>query len=294
MAFEHGFDSVKSFYQVTLRWTLAHQRGTLIVFLAICVATGVLFARAPKGFLPSEDSGQLFCITEAPQDISFDAMVTLQRQVANIVAQDPNVHAVMSFIGATGFNPQLNSGRMAITLKPFGERKPADEVVRELRPKLARLSGIRAFVQNVPAIRIGGHLTKSPYQYVLQGASTSELYHWTPIIERALRALPGLVDVTSDLEIARPQVMVEILRDRASALGVSAQQIESALSAAYGDGQVSTIYTATNQYSVILGLEPRYQATPEALSMLYVRSSKGTLVPLSAVAKLSYRIPSTR
>ncbi len=290
MAFERGFDAVKDFYDVTLRWTLAHRRGTLVVFLAICVATGVLFARAPKGFLPSEDSGQLFCITEAPQDISFDAMVTLQQQVANIIARDPNVHAVMSFIGATGFNPQLNSGRIAITLKPFGERKPADEVVRELRPKLARLSGIRAFVQNVPAIRIGGHLTKSPYQYVLQGASTTELYHWTPVIERALRSLPGLVDVTSDLQIARPQVMVEILRDRASALGVSAQQIEGALSAAYGDGQVSTIYTSSNQYSVILGLQPRYQATPEALSMLYVRSSTGTLVPLSAVARLSYGV----
>jgi HAE1 family hydrophobic/amphiphilic exporter-1 len=290
MLFEHAFDATRAAYDASLRWTLAHRRVTMLTFFALCVATAVLFARAPKGFLPSEDSGQLFCITEAAQDISFERMTELQQQVVEIIRREPGVEAMMSFIGATTFNPSLNSGRMTISLTPFGTRPGADEIVRSLRPKLARLVGIKAYIQNVPAIRVGGHLTKSPYQYVLQGPNTEELYHWAPIIERKLRSLPGLVDVASDLEIARPQVTVEINRERASALGVSAQQIEAALNNAYGSGQISTIYTATDQYWVILELEPRYQRSPEALSMLYVRSSGGALVPLNAVAKLSYGV----
>src|SRR5262249_7157179 len=161
---------------------------------AICVATGVLFSRAPKGFLPSEDSGQLFIFTEGPQDASFESMVELQRQVADVVRQDPNVEAIMSFVGASNSNPALNSGRITIALKPYDQRKPADQVVRELRPKLAKIVGMKIFAQNVPTIRIGS-LTKSPYQYVIQGASTEQLYTWAPQIERKLRTLPGIVDV---------------------------------------------------------------------------------------------------
>jgi HAE1 family hydrophobic/amphiphilic exporter-1 len=290
MSFERGFDAMRNAYDWSLRWTLAHQRTVMVAFLAICVATGALFARAPKGFLPSEDSGQLFLFVEGPQDASFEAMSALQRQVAEIVRKDPNVEAVMSFVGATGFSPSLNIGRMTITLKPFGQRKNADQVVRELRPKLAHVLGAKVFLQNVPAIRIGGQLTKSPYQYVLRGASTEELYHWAPIIEQRLRGLPGLVDVTSDLQITRPEVTVEIDREKASALGVSAQSIEMALNNAYGSRQVSTIYSATNQYWVILELAPRYQTDPSVMPMLYVRSSTGALVPLNAVAKLSYGV----
>ena len=286
MAFERAFDAVRDAYDVTLSWTLRHQRLVLIAFLAVCVATGVLFSRAPKGFLPSEDSGQLFCFVEGPQDISFEAMTELQQRVANIIAQDPNVEAAMSFIGATGFSPSLNVGRITITLKPFKQRKPADEVVRGLRPKLANVLGGKVFIQNVPAIRIGGALTKSPYQYVMRSATIDELYHWAPRVEEKLRALPGLIDVTSDLQITRPQVTVEIEREKASALGVSAQSIEMALNNAYGARQVSTIYTATNQYWVILELDQRYQTDPSLLPMLYVRSTSGALVPLSAVARL--------
>jgi HAE1 family hydrophobic/amphiphilic exporter-1 len=290
MAFERGFDAWKHSYDVSLRWTLGHQRAVLVVFLAICVATGVLFARAPKGFLPSEDSGQLFCFVEGPQDISFDAMMALQRQVADIILQDPNVDAAMSFVGATGFSPSLNVGRITITLKPFKQRRPADQVVRELRPRLANILGAKVFLQNVPAIRIGGSLTKSPYQYVMRSASIDELYQWAPLIEQKLRSLPGLLDVTSDLQITRPEVTVEIEREKASALGVSAQTIEMALNNAYGARQVSTIYTATNQYWVILELAQRYQTDPSVLPMLYVRSSTGALVPLSAVAQLKYGV----
>jgi HAE1 family hydrophobic/amphiphilic exporter-1 len=288
--FERGFDAWKHLYDVTLRWTLAHQRTVMVAFLAICVATGVLFARAPKGFLPSEDSGQLFCFVEGPQDISFEAMASLQRQVADIVRKDPNVEAVMSFIGATGFSPSLNVGRITITLKPFGERKPADQVVRELRPKLANILGAKVFLQNVPAVRIGGQLTRSPYQYVMRSASSDELYDWAPRIEQKLRQLPGLLDVSSDLQITRPEVTVEIEREKASAMGVSAQSIEMALNNAYGSRQVSTIYTSTNQHSVILELAPRYQTDPSVMPMLYVRSSTGALVPLNAVAKFKYGV----
>ena len=290
MAFERGFDAVRNAYDVSLSWTLAHQRTVMVLFIAICVATGVLFVRAPKGFLPSEDSGQLFCFVEGPQDISFEAMSTLQRQVAEIISKDPNVEAAMSFIGATGFSPSLNVGRITITLKPFNERKPADQVVRELRPKLANVLGAKVFIQNVPAIRIGGSLTRSPYQYVLRAPDTEELYRWAPIVEQKLRSLPGLVDVASDLQIVRPEVTVQIEREKASALGVSAQQIEMALNNAYGSRQVSTIYTPTNQYWVIMELAARYQTDPSVMPMLYVRSSTGALVPLNAVAKLSYGV----
>ena len=290
MQSERGFEALKQAYALSLRWTLRHQRVTMAVFLGIIVVTGFLFAKMPKGFLPSEDSGQLFAFTEAPQDVSFDAMAALQTQVAEIIRQDPNVEAVMSFIGTSGFNPALNSGRITITLKPRSERKSADEVLRELRPKVNSVLGIKAFMQNVPAIRIGGRLTKSPYQYVLQGANTDELYHWVPIIEAKLKTLPTLIDVGSDLEITRPQVTVEIDREKASALGVSVQQIELALNNAYGERQVSTIYTATNQYWVMLELEPRFQTDPSVLPKLYVRSSAGALVPLGALAKFAYGV----
>jgi hydrophobic/amphiphilic exporter-1 (mainly G- bacteria), HAE1 family len=286
MAFERAFDGMKHAYDVSLRWTLRHQRFVIVVFIAICVMTGWRFAVAPKGFLPSEDSGQLFCFVEGPQDISFEAMSDLQLQVAKIISADPNVEAAMSFIGATGFSPSLNVGRITITLKPFKERKPADQVVRELRPRLANVLGAKVFIQNVPAIRIGS-LTKSPYQYVMRSATADELYDWAPRIEQKLRTLPGLIDVTSDLQITRPEVTVQIEREKASALGVSAQQIEMALNNAYGSRQVSTIYTATNQYWVIMELAPRYQTDPSVMPMLYVRSSTGALVPLSAVARLT-------
>jgi HAE1 family hydrophobic/amphiphilic exporter-1 len=290
MAFERGFDAWKNGYEVSLRWVLEHQRVVIWAFVAICVATGVLFARAPKGFLPSEDSGQLFCFVEGPQDISFTAMADLQRQVANIIADDPNVEAAMSFVGATGFSPSINVGRITITLKPFKDRKPADEVVRGLRPKLANVLGAKVFIQNVPAIRIGGNLTKSPYQYVMRSATIDDLYHWAPLIEQKLRSLPGLIDVTSDLQITRPQVTVAIEREKSAALGVSAQSVEQALNNAYGERQVSTIYTATNQYWVILQLAERYQKDPSVMPMLYVRSSTGALVPLNAVAKFNFGV----
>jgi HAE1 family hydrophobic/amphiphilic exporter-1 len=288
--FERGFDGLRNAYASTLRWILVRRLVVMVAFLAICVVTGVLFARAPKGFLPSEDAGQLLCFVEGPQDTSFEAMMDLQRQVAEIIGKDPNVEAAMSFVGAGGASNTLNLGRITITLKPYKDRKPADQVVRELRPKVSNILGAKVFVQNIPAIRIGGAITKSPYQYVVRSANIEELYQWAPLIEQKLRSMPGLLDVTSDLQITRPQVTVEIEREKASALGVSAQSIELALNNAYGARQVSTIYTATNQFWVILELAQRYQTDPSVLPMLYVRSSTGALVPLNAVAKLAYGV----
>ncbi len=287
---ERAFDGLKNAYDVTLRLALDYRRTVMAVFFGVVVATGFLFMHMPKGFLPSEDSGQLFCITEAPQDISFEAMAELQGKVADIIRKDPNVEALMSFVGASGFSPSMNQGRMTITLKPRDKRKSADEIVRSLRPKLQGIIGIKAFVQNVPSIRIGGQLTKSPYQYVVQGASTEQLYAWVPRIEAKLKSLPTLTDVASDLQITRPQVTVEIDREKASALGVSAQQIEMALNNAYGARQVSTIYTATNQYWVILELDPQYQTDPSVLPLLYIRSSNGALIPLGSLARLTYGV----
>jgi HAE1 family hydrophobic/amphiphilic exporter-1 len=177
---------------------------------------------------------------------------------------------------------------MFVTLKPRSERKlNADEVIQELRPKLAKIPGIQAFLQNPPPIRIGGQLTKGQYQFTLQSPEIKELYEHAPQLEAKMRELPGLQDVNSDLQIKNPQVNVEIDRDKASALRVTANQIEDALYSAYSARQVSTIYTPINQYQVIIELEPRYQMDPSALSMLYIRSSTGQLVPLNAVATLS-------
>jgi len=290
MAFERAFDAWRDAYDASLRWTLAHQRIVLLAFLGVCVATAVLFARAPKGFLPSEDAGQLLCFVEGPQDISFEAMIDLQRQVAEIIGKDPNVEATMAFVGASSASPLLNVARITVNLKPFKQRKPADQVVRELRPKISNILGAKVFIQNIPSIRIGGQLTKSPYQFVMRSANIEELYQWAPGIEQKLRALPGLIDVTSDLQITRPEVTVKIEREKASALGVSAQSIEMALNNAYGSRQVSTIYTATNQFWVILELAQRYQTDPTVLQMLYVRSNTGALVPLSAVATLEFGV----
>src|SRR5205823_2378908 len=183
-------------------------------------------------------------------------------------------------------SPTLNAGRIFVTLKPRDQRPRADQIVRELRPALAQFSDIRAFVQNVPAIRIGGQLTKSLYQHTLQGTDTTELYRVARDVEAKLRTLPGLVDVTSDLQITQPQITVDIDRNKAYSLGVSAQAIESTLYDAYGARQVSTIYAPNNQYWVVMELEPRYQTDPSVLSMLYVRANSGTLVPLNAVATL--------
>ncbi len=288
MVLEKFFDNMLYGYEKSLQWVLKHRGVALSTTIFLFFLTIVLFAVIPKGFLPTEDTGQIFGITEAQQGISFDDMKKHQQEVAAIIAQDPNVEAFMSSIGAGGPNAAANAGRIFMRLKPRSQRKlSADEIIQELRKKLAGVIGIRVFMQNLPPIRIGGTLTKSQYQYTLQGSDTNELYKAAPALEAKLRTIPQLQDVTSDLLIKNPQVNLDLDRDKAAALGVTAQQIESALSMAYSAQQVSTILAPTNQYQVIMELLPRFQADPASLSMLYIRSSSGKLVPLNAVTKRS-------
>jgi len=286
-ASERFFDGMLHLYDRTLQWTLRHRRTTMVALLGTFVLTAYLFVVIPKGFIPNEDNGTIFAFTEAAQDISFDAMVERQRAVAETVRADPSVQQLMSFIGASGSSVVLNNGRVFALLKPRDQRPHADKIIERLRPKLAAIPGIKVYPQILPTIRVGGQLTKAVYQYTLQDTDTQELYYWAPLLYERLRQLPGLQDVNTDLQISSPQVTVEIDRNKAAALDVSADQIESALGAAYGSKQVSTIYTPSNQYWVILELDPQYQREATALNRLYVRSARGALVPLGSVATLT-------
>jgi len=290
-ASERFYEGMRQAYEDSLKWVLRHQRATLLGSFLFVMATAYLFVIIPKDFIPSQDTGQITATTEAAQGISFESMVEHQMAVAEVVRQEPEVEAFMSAAGATGFTPMGNTGRLMIRLKPREERTlDADEVIQKLRRKVAQVPGIQVFLRNPPAIQIGGRVTKGQYQYTLQGPDMKELYYWAPLVEEKLKELPGLQDVSSDLQISNPEVWVTIDRDKALSVGVSAEQIETALYNAYGSRQVSTIYTPINQYQVILEVEPQYQMDPAALSMLYVRSVNGRLIPVETVAKLEQRV----
>jgi HAE1 family hydrophobic/amphiphilic exporter-1 len=285
MASELFFTGMFRSYEWSLKRVLRYPRTVMVFGGAVVAATLYLIVIIPKGFLPSEDTGNLFAFTEAAQGISFDAMEAHQQAIANILRKDPNVRDFFSSVGGGGPGGGINSGVLFIELKPHPERTlDVDQVIQELRPKLAVVPGINVYMQNLPPIRIGGQLTKSQYQYTLQSPDTGSLYRYTPILVQKLSQVPGLQDVTSDLLIKNPQATVRIDRDKASALGVTVTQIEDALYTAYGDRQVSTILAPNNQYRVILELQPEYQEDPTALSMLYIRSSSGQLIPLNAVS----------
>ncbi len=284
---ERGFDAMFNAYKGSLHWVLTHKRATMVFSLIILILTGLLFAEVPKGFMPSEDLGEIFGITEASQGISFKSMVKHQLEVANVIRQNPNVDAFMTSCGARAGITSSNSGVVFMRLKPKSERKLSPEqIIQQLYPKLIKIPGIRVFLQNPPPIQLSGRFTKSLYQYTLQGTNTGELYKNAQIMEAKMKTLPGLMDVTSDLEISNPQVNLTIERNKASQLGVTAFQIEDALSYAYSSTQVSTIYAPDNEYKVILELEPQYQEDPSVLSLLYIRSSSGKLVPLDSVVSM--------
>ena len=278
---EHAFNAMLVFYDWTLRWVMRHRLAMLLGSLALLALTVYLFRVTPKGFLPVEDLGQITASTEAAQGASFEAMTRNHKALSRIVSEDPNVDAFMSVVSGG------NTGRMMLRLKPRDQRKlAANDVLQELRPKLATVPGIRAFLQNATSIRIGGQSSKSQYQFTLQGPDTSELYRCAPLLEARMRQIPGLLDVTTDLQLKNPQATLQIQRDKASAMGVTARQIEDALASAYGSNSISTIYQPNDSYDVILELLPEFQHSPEAMSMLYVRSSTGALVPLDAVTEL--------
>jgi len=289
MWLEHVFDKMLKFYEQTLQLALRHGLAIMVSLVVSLLITAYLFVVMPKGFLPSEDTGSLFAFTEAAEGISFDAMAEHQKAVAEIFLHDPNIENIMSAIGNIGsVAGGLNQGRIFARLKPRNQRQlNADEIIEELRPKVAKVPGIRVYMQNLPLIRIGGQLTKSLYQLTIQGPDIKSLYDHAREMETKMRGLGELQDVTTDLQIKNPQVNVEIDRDKASTLGVTAQQIEDALYSAYGSRQVSTIYAPNNQYQVIVELEPEYQTSPAELPLLYIRSSSGQLVPLDSVAHLT-------
>ncbi|HEY6894790.1 MAG TPA: efflux RND transporter permease subunit, partial [Rhodanobacteraceae bacterium] len=295
---ERMFNGTQNFYRRTLNVCVHHRFIVLLVFFALVAGTAVLVYKIPKGFLPNDDTGQLFVFTQAAQDIGFDAMVEKQRQAVDILRKDPNVDNVMAFVGAGGSSSTLNLGRMIVNLKPPHERKSADEVVQEIRPKLQNIPGLTAFPQNLPLIRIGGKLTNSTYQFVLQDTDTKQLFEWTPKLVAALSKVPGFLDVNSDMLIANPQLDVTIDRDAAAAYGVTPDAIENGLYNAFGPAQVSTIYTSTDQFWVLLQVDPKRQADPNVLSSIYITGnppkvdtngamlpSSTQLVPLSAVTK---------
>jgi len=284
---ERFFQGVLAVYDWGLQRVLRHRATTMVISAAILAGTLYLFKIMPTGFLPSEDAGRIMVSTEAAEGISFDAMVRHQKELAAIVQADANVESFMSAVGGGGGGSSNNTGRMFIKLKPRKERKlSADELIQALRPKLAQVPGIRAYMQNPPPIQVGGLMSKSMYQYTLQSPDMEELFRAAPRLADKVRDLPGFQDVTTDLQIKNPQIAVQIDRDKASTLGISANQIESALANSYAAQQVSTIYAPNNQYQVILELADEYQSDAAALSLLYVRSSSGQLVPLDAVARL--------
>ncbi|MDI1430360.1 efflux RND transporter permease subunit [Polyangium sorediatum] len=274
-------------YAKSLGFVLRHRFATLMASFVLFAGTIVLAVIVPKGLFPSEDTGQIFALTRAAQGTSFEAMRGYQAAAAAIVRAHPGVSSVMSSYGAGGPSGAGNTGRLFIRLKDRDERggKKPEAIIAELRPELAKIPGLEVFLQNPPPIRLGGQLTRSLYQFTLTGADVDELYDAATDLEQAMRGIPGLIDVTSDLERRTPEATLVIDRDRAATLGVSAQSIEEALFSAYAGRQVSTIYAPTNQYRVILELDRRFTQDPSALGLLYVRATSGQLVPLAAVSR---------
>ena len=284
---EKVFDGMRDFYGWTLRGVIRHRFLTMLTAAGTLAATIYLYGMVPKGFIPNQDTGQLSGSTEAPQDISFDGMVERQKEAAAVIQADPDVEAFASSVGQGGGTSSGNQGRFTIRLRPRSVRRSTPEqIIERLRPKLNALPGIRTYLQNPPLVRIGGFVSRSLYQYTLQGTDLGELYRSADAFEKRVQTVPGLTDVNSDLQISSPQITVDINRDRASALGVTAEQVEDALYDAYGAREISNIYMPTNTYYVIMELLPTYQRDPNRLPLLYIRSNQGKLVALDSVARL--------
>ena len=284
---ERIFDACLKLYDWSLQLVLASKLLTVAVSLILLLITAWLFELVPKGFMPAEDTGQLLAFTEASQSISFDSMSRHQQQLAALIQQNPEVENVMSSVGSGGASATGNQGLLQIYLKPRAQRKhTADQILAQMRPLAEEVPGIRAYFQVPPTINIGGQVTKSLYQFSLQALDRQELYKTAAALQERFRKIPGLIDVTSDVQISSPQVRVEINRDKASLLGVTAQQIDTSLGSAYANTQSSTIYAPTNEYWVIVEVQPKFYRDPSLIKMLYVHSSSGKLIPLDTVATL--------
>ena len=284
---ERTFDGIREVYAWTLRIVLRHRFLTMATAAGTLVATVYLFGLVPKGFIPSQDTGQIQGALEARQGISFDDMVQATAQARDIALADPAIEGVGTQVGGGNNNPSANNGQLNLRLKPRTERTATpEEIIARLRPKMDQVPGVKVYLSNRPLITIGGIQSRSNFQYTIQAPDNTELYQVAPGFEQKMRALPELTDVNSDLQNANPTITLDIDRDKASALGVTADQVESALYSAYGTRQASTIFTPVDDFQVILEVEPRYQLDPKALGQLYVRSGPGKMVPLNAVASL--------
>jgi hydrophobe/amphiphile efflux-1 (HAE1) family protein len=288
---ERFFEWMIRAYDRGLNFVFRHQLSALIATLLLMVATGYLYVQIPKGFFPQQDTGTVFGEVDTRQDASFLSTVKIAHEVIDIVRQDPSVGGVFMLAGAYAYNPTENAARVFFALKPFEERDDtADQVVQRLRQKVSTVQGAKFFMQVPQNITVGGRLSRTQYQYTLTDTDNAELDHWAPILESEMRKLPELQDVASDQQNAAPTMTIEIDRDAAYRLGLSAALIDQTLYDAFGQRQVATIYTATNQYKVVLEVQPQFQSDRTALSKIHVAGQNGAQVPLSAVAHFTSKV----
>jgi multidrug efflux pump len=282
---ERMFNSVIAFYGRTLRWVLQWRGATLLVAVATLVLTIVLYILVPKGFFPVQDTGVIQGISQGAQNVSFAAMTRQQQELADVILNDPAVENLSSFIGVDGINTTLNSGRILINLKPIGQRDAsASDVIRRLQPELAKVANITLYMQPVQDITIEDRVSRTQYQYTLEDPDPVELKLWTDKLMEKLRLLPELRDLATDQQMGAQQIMLAIDRVTAARLGITAQQIDETLYDAFGQRQISTLYTQLNQYHVILEAKPSFQQNPSKLNDIYIKSSFGGAVPLSTFA----------
>ena len=284
------FNAMLRDYDRGLRWVFRHQLLMLVSTLCLIVLTGYLYIVIPKGFIPQQDTGFIFGALQTRQDASFAAVAKLETEVSAVIQKDPAVSGVVGFAGATGYNPSESTARMFIQLKPFSERDGVETVIARLKPQIAKLRDVKFFMQAGQDVTVGGRLVQAQYQYTLTDNDAAQLNHWAPILLRELRGMAQLADVASDQQIASPNVSVTVDRDAAYRLGLSMGLIDQTLYDAFGQEQVTTVYTDTSQRKVILEVEPRFQKDPSALSHIYVASASGAQVPLSAVAHYRYTV----
>jgi hydrophobe/amphiphile efflux-1 (HAE1) family protein len=281
--FERGFDGLLNLYEAGLKIVLRHRFITLMTMLGTIALTGYLYVVIPKGFFPEQDTGLIIGLSEAAQDISFQAMAERQQALLNAVMRDPAVASVGAAVGAGGGNTTVNNGRVYIALKPKSQRGSMDQVLARLRTNLAKLQGITLYMQAAQDITIGGRVSKTLYQYTLNDADPGELNHWAGLFLDRIKAVPGITDVATDQLNAGPMLDITIKREVASSYGILPYTIDNTLDDAFGQRIVSTMYTTLNQYHVVLEVDPKFQYSPEALNNIYVKSSSGQQVPLSTL-----------
>jgi len=280
---EDFYERVIHFYGRTLKWVLGHQTATLIVTVSTLVFTLVLYVVVPKGFFPVQDTGVIIGISEAPQSVSFDAMSQRQQELASVILKDPDVASLSSFIGVDGTNQTPNSGRIQINLKPRDQRNAnASEIIRRLQPELEKVQGITLYMQPVQDLTVEDRVSRTQFQYSMEDADAQELAQWSQKLLAKLHDVPQLRDVASDQQNGGLQADLVIDRDTASRLGILPQTIDDTLYDAFGQRQVSTIFTQLNQYHVVLEVDPQFRQSPDALKNIYVRSASGEQVPLAA------------